>query len=130
MGPQPYPTFMFLNVGSKLKDDAYQVMDYLSTEAFLTEKAKAATFIPALSSANITKVFGQDAPLYKGRNISAIPLNNMAKPSPQSKYYSTATTQLGTNALRGILYEGKDINTALREAEEAVKKAIEADKNK
>ncbi|MEF3304006.1 extracellular solute-binding protein [Paenibacillus sp. GYB003] len=129
-GPQPYPTFMFLNVGSKYKDDAYQVMDFLSTEAFLTEKAKAATFIPALSSPNIPKVFGQDAPLYKGRNIAAIPLKNMAKPSPQSKYYSAATTQLGTNALRGILYEGKDVNTALRDAEEAVKKAIEADKNK
>ncbi|WP_158606694.1 ABC transporter substrate-binding protein [Paenibacillus ginsengarvi] len=130
VGAQPYPTFMFLNVGSKFKDEAYQVMDYLSTEEFLTEKAKAATFIPALSSSNIPKVFGQDAPLYKGRNISAIPLKNMAKPSPQSKYYSTATTQLGINALRGILYEGKDMNTALRDAEEAVKKTIEADKNK
>jgi hypothetical protein len=39
---------MFLNVGSKYKD----VMDFLSTETFLTEKAKAAMFIPALSSAN------------------------------------------------------------------------------
>ncbi|MFC3768990.1 extracellular solute-binding protein [Paenibacillus sp. GCM10012303] len=128
-GPQPYPVFAFLNVGSKHKDDAYQVMDFLSTEEFLTEKAKAATFIPALSSDNIPKVFGQDAPLYKGRNIAAIPLKNMAKPSPQSKYYSVAGAHL-TNALRGILYEGKDVNTALRDAEEAVKKAIEADKNK
>lgn len=130
LGPQPYPTFMYLNVGSKYKDDAYQVMDYLSTEEFLTEKAKAATFIPALSSTNIPKVFGQDAPLYKGRNLNAIPLKNMAKPSPQSKYYSAATIQLGTNALQGILFGGKDINTALREAEETVKKTIEADKNK
>lgn len=128
-GPQPYPVFMFLNVGSKYKDDAYQVMDFLSSETFLTEKAKAATFIPSLSSANVSKVFGQDAPLYKGRNVAAIPLKNMAKPSPQSKYYSAATAQL-TNALRGILYEGKDINTALRDAEEAVKKTIEADKHK
>ncbi|MDF2713581.1 MAG: hypothetical protein K0R28_506, partial [Paenibacillus sp.] len=58
------------------------------------------------------------------------PLKNMAKPSPQSKYYSAATIQLGTNALQGILFGGKDINTALREAEETVKKTIEADKNK
>ncbi|WP_147433483.1 hypothetical protein [Paenibacillus ginsengarvi] len=56
-------------------------------------------------------------------------LTEKAKPSPQSKYYSAATAQL-TNALRGILYEGKDLNTALRDAEEAVKKTIEADKNK
>ncbi|MBD2862874.1 extracellular solute-binding protein [Paenibacillus oceani] len=128
-GPQPYPVFTFLNVGSKHKDDAYQVMDFLSTEEFLTEKAKAATFIPALSSDNIPKVFGQDAPLYKGRNVAAIPLKNMAKPSPQSKYYSTAGQHL-TIALRGILYEGKDVNTALRDAEEAMKKTIEADKKK
>ncbi|MBD2864536.1 extracellular solute-binding protein [Paenibacillus oceani] len=129
-GAQPYPTFVYLNIGSKYPDEAYQVMDYLTSEEFLTEKAKAATFIPALNSQNIQQVFAQDTALYKGKNISAIPLKNMAAPSPQSKYYSTATTQLGVHALRGILYEGKDINTALREAEEAVKKVIQEDKNK
>ena len=130
LAPQPYATYVYLSVTSKHKDDAFQVIDYLTSEEFLIEKAKQATFLPALNSAKVMAAFGQDAPMYKGKNVQAIPMSNMAAPSPQSKYFSWATAEVGVNAINAIILEGKDINTALREAEEAVTKRIAEDKAK
>jgi multiple sugar transport system substrate-binding protein len=130
VGAQPYPTFMMLGSGSKHKEDAFQVINYLASEEFMLNKAKTTVFLPLLSSQTVKAAFGQDAPMYKGKNLGAIITPQKAAPSPQSPYFTAAGTQLGTNVLQAVAIEGKDVNSALREAEEAVLKQVAADKMK
>jgi multiple sugar transport system substrate-binding protein len=128
VGAQPYPTFMSVASVSKYKDEAFEVVNYLTSEPFLLKRTKEATFLPLLSSQNVRDAFGQDAPMYKGKNTKAIIPAKKAAPSPLSKYYSDAGIQLGTDAVSRIVIEGKDINTSLREGEEAIAAKVAADR--
>jgi hypothetical protein len=68
--------------------------------------------------------------MYKGKNIKVMMPIKPASPSPQSKYFSASSSRLATTVVQDVVLKGKDLNTALREAEETIVKQIETDKSK
>ncbi|RKN77147.1 extracellular solute-binding protein [Paenibacillus ginsengarvi] len=129
-GAQVYPYHLYMASSGKHQDQSFEVMQYLLSDEFQTAKSKQALFVSLLKSEAVRGAFGQDAPMYKGKHIQAMMPGKPAAPSPQSKYFSASTSRLATTAVQDIVLKGKDVNTALREAEEAIVKQIEADKNK
>jgi multiple sugar transport system substrate-binding protein len=80
-----------------------------------------------LKDSAIQKVFGQDVPALKGKNIGFI---SGYKNQPVNRRYvhdKFINPEVDKAAAR-VIEEGQDINTSLRIAEEAANKAIEADK--
>ncbi|TMV48448.1 extracellular solute-binding protein [Paenibacillus mesophilus] len=129
VGPQPYPNGFWLARTSKYKDQAFQVMAYLASEEFQLAGVKKGEFLSALKSDTLRKAFGQDAAMYKGKNIKAMLPEKFAPATPIGKYNSVAETNLLT-AFNNIILANKDPNTALREAEEAANKKIQEELSK
>jgi multiple sugar transport system substrate-binding protein len=125
--PQVYPVYLFISVNSKVKDQAFEVLSFLSSEPFHMQKSREGSFVSLLQSDAVRKAFGQDAPMYKGKNVAAMISGKTAAPSPQSKYYADASSILNTGVFAQVAIGKKDVNTALREAEENLIKKIEAD---
>ncbi|MEF3304860.1 ABC transporter substrate-binding protein [Paenibacillus sp. GYB003] len=130
VGAQVYPYHLYLASNGKYKDQSFEVIQYLLSDEFQLAKSKKALFVSLLKSEAIRSAFGQDAPMYKGKHIQAMMPGKPAAPSAQSKYFSASTSRLATTVVQDVVLKGKDLNTALREAEEAIVKQIEADKNK
>jgi ABC-type glycerol-3-phosphate transport system substrate-binding protein len=130
VGAQVYPNFLYTSSTSKYKDDAFEIISYLTSDEFQMKKSKEGSLIPLIKNDAILHAFGQDSAMYKGKNIEAMLPVNPALPSPQNEYYATAASELGTGAFAEVVLGTKDINTAMRDAEEAVIKKIEADKIK
>ncbi|MDF2726163.1 MAG: extracellular solute-binding protein family 1 [Paenibacillus sp.] len=127
---QVYPYHLYLSSNSKHKDQSFEVIQYLLSDDFQMSKSKKALFVSLLKSDAVRNAFGQDAPMYKGKNIKAMFPGKPASPSPQSKYYSASTSRMATNVVQDVVLKNIDLNTSLRDAEEAIVKQIEADKNK
>lgn len=72
----------------------------------------------------IAKAFGSELEVLKGKNTSAAFYNNVA-PSPQSPALSTNGANMLSKEFDAVIQGAKDVNTALRSAEEAINKAIE-----
>jgi multiple sugar transport system substrate-binding protein len=127
---QVYPYHLYLASNGKHKDQSFEVIQYLISDQFQLEKSKKALFVSLLKSDAIRSAFGQDAPMYKGKNIKVMMPSKPASPSPQSKYFSASSSRLATTVVQDVVLKGKDLNTALREAEEMIVKQIETDKSK
>ncbi|MEF3309971.1 ABC transporter substrate-binding protein [Paenibacillus sp. GYB004] len=129
VGPQPYPNAFWLTNTSKHKDQAFQVMAYLASEEFQLPGVKRGEFISALKSEELRKAFGQDAAMYKGKNSKAIVPAKFAPAAPIGKFNSVAEGNLLTG-YNNVILGKKDVNTALREAEEATNKKIQEELKK
>ncbi|MEF3302675.1 ABC transporter substrate-binding protein [Paenibacillus sp. GYB003] len=108
---------------SKHKDAAFQVVSYLLTKEPQLELVKNGV-LSALVDPEIDKSFGANLSVLKGKNVQAI---LKAKPAP--KYKMTIYDQLAMNefnkALADVQKGTKDINTALRDANESANKEIQ-----
>lgn len=113
---------------SKHKEDAFRVITALLSAEAQSEAAKNG-WMPILDKAEVQQHLLTNSALYKGKNIKAFYYNELAAPYPMTKYDAIATSRY-TEALRSYVYGSKDLNTTLREAEEATNKAIEAEKAK
>ncbi|MCC2684615.1 MAG: family 1 extracellular solute-binding protein [Paenibacillaceae bacterium] len=120
---------LYLSKGSKHKDDAFQIINYLINDENELLNAKAGR-LPSIVNPEIRKQFGTDVPALKGKNMNVIYNYKAAKQFTPTSYDQIATNAV-TSAYYNSVYSGdKDINTALREAQEAADKAIAEQKNK
>jgi multiple sugar transport system substrate-binding protein len=71
----------------------------------------------------IQQAYAQDLAFMKGKNIPAIFKTGLAKPYEATLYDTAAMNALSVE-LKNIVTKGKDVNTALRDAEEAANKKI------
>jgi multiple sugar transport system substrate-binding protein len=124
VGPQPYPTGFFVTSMSKHKEDAFQVSAFLASEEYQLEWVKKGEFLTALKSSKLRSSFGSETDFYKGKNIKAMLPEKYAAPSAITRYNSTAESQM-SSAFTKIILNQADLNTALRQAEEAANKAIQ-----
>jgi ABC-type glycerol-3-phosphate transport system substrate-binding protein len=124
--PQGNPRYMFISNTTKNKDHAFQALTALLSEDIQTQFSKSGIG-SSLNNDSIKKAFGQDVPQLKGKNTGAIFYNPLAE-----------TVELNSvninNALDGqfrkVMEGGKDVNTALRDAEEAINKLLEEENKK
>jgi multiple sugar transport system substrate-binding protein len=102
---------------SKNKDAASMVVAYLLSSEPQLELAKYG-LLPSLNDEELNRHFGEGMPIFKGKHLEAI-FNS--KPAP--KYTMTPYDSIAMSSFTGSFKEVesgiKDINTALREANEA-----------
>lgn len=125
VGAQPYPVYLGLSSTSKHKDAAFLAISaLLSGEVQIDRSAKYGVFSP-LKDPTAKASFG-DAGMWKGKNIRAFTAQKTAAPAPATKAeFKTIIEGELNKAFLSVVTGEKDINTALREAEEASDKAIQ-----
>jgi multiple sugar transport system substrate-binding protein len=127
IGTQPYPNILFVTATSKYKDQAVEVLKFLTSDEYQLDMAKRG-FIPILKDEKIRKAFAQDMG-YKDKNVvNAVFYNKVAATAPKTKYDGIVSGALNKQLI-GLIKGEVDLNTALRQAEEEANKGIEAAKS-
>ncbi|WP_239634879.1 extracellular solute-binding protein [Paenibacillus sp. H1-7] len=122
LGPQAYPTYFYITTTSEHKDQAFQALTFWTSDEFQQDNAKKGYFVPISSNPEVMKAFGQENPLYKGKNVMALRPKKYAPAGDVTKYDNAASR---VPDLKSVIQGKKDINTVLREATESVNKTIE-----
>jgi len=123
LGPQPYPLYFYLSAASELKEEAFEVLTYLTSDEFQLENSKKG-ILTALNNKDIQMAFAQNYPEFKNKNIKAILPAKLAPSAYRSKYDGIARGELEQAFISAAMGE-KDINTAMREAEDSANKKID-----
>ncbi|MDF2725441.1 MAG: extracellular solute-binding protein family 1 [Paenibacillus sp.] len=126
---QTYPNIYAVSSTSPYKDDAFDVIAFMTSDEVQLAKSKRGTF-STLAGKEVRSVFGQEAPEFiKKKNLAIFAESNTyTTPTNISEYTSTANTELN-NSLNEVISAGKDVNTALREAAEKANQKIEQAKS-
>ncbi|RKN84952.1 ABC transporter substrate-binding protein [Paenibacillus ginsengarvi] len=122
IGTQTYPTYYYITGTSKYKEQAFEIISYLTTDEFQTLQAKKG-YAPIVKNPEIAKQIGQDTDVLKGKNVKSLLPDKFASPVMLSRQ-SAATETAMYKALEDIVQNKTDINSALRTAAEAADKAI------
>jgi multiple sugar transport system substrate-binding protein len=128
------PPYWSITRQSKLKDEAFAViLDLLSEEVQLKQSKEGK--IPTLSDKKLEQAFGADTPALKGKNTKAVFYQPFADPTPLRKsdlpFVPLGTQQsIISTAFEKVAKQGIDVNTALRDAQEQVKKELDKVKAK
>jgi multiple sugar transport system substrate-binding protein len=113
---------MGISKTSKHKVDAFQAIEFF-TSPELQKKINRGGRLTALADESIRRDFAADVEVLKGKNIAGALSVKPAKMIPPHEYNAVIDGRL--NATVAELAMGtKDINTLLREAQEAADKAI------
>lgn len=124
IGPQPYPTYFNITNTSKHKEQAFEVIAYLTSEEFQRQMARQGMF-PALKDRTAAmQEFGANLPFMKTKNIDAFLPKTFASPVKPSEFQAVVHPPL-VKAFEAVLLGTKDVNTALRDAAEEAEKAIQ-----
>lgn len=107
---------------SKYKDQAMEIIKLMLSDEVQKEGAGILR-LTALKSEEVRKETGKNYPSISTKNINALYVNKLAPTKEATKYDEIARTALPTHFLNYALGK-KDLNTALREAEEEVNKKI------
>ena len=108
---------------SKHKDEAFQVIaNVLSDE--VQEKLARTGRIPTIQNEELEKLYGADIPVLQGKTIA-----NIFKTEPREVVkpheFESDVRKFVNDAAKRIALEGIDVNTAIREADEAIKKELQ-----
>ncbi|GAA3406072.1 ABC transporter substrate-binding protein [Paenibacillus hodogayensis] len=117
--------FLGISRLSKHKEEVLQVIQLLTDDSIQTKITENGRFT-ALSSEAIKNKYGANMKSMKGKNIEAVFKSAFAPPYQPTTYDGLTNVPLN-NAAKSIMDGTLDINTALRQAEEASNRAIEAE---
>jgi multiple sugar transport system substrate-binding protein len=126
IGTQVNAPFYAIPPTSTQKDEAFKVIAYLLSDEIQLANNKEGR-LTVLKSEQIRKQFGTNIKELSGKHIDAALALAPAKPRSYTLYDNLGVVRL-QQALSSVAVENKDINTALREAEELLNKDIEANK--
>jgi multiple sugar transport system substrate-binding protein len=113
-----------ISATSKHKDTAFMVIQFLTDESVQTLIAKSGK-PSSLEDPKYEKMFGQDLVTIKGKNIQSVFFNEPNIGDAVWEYSETAWKHLRV-AAKEVMDGKKDVNTALRNAEEAANKEIDS----
>lgn len=121
-GTQMNAPYFAITPMSKHKDDAFQFLSFIvSDEAQTALSAKGN--VPVIRSEKAAQAFGSEYPELKGKNLQAFMKDTIASPAPYTRYDDIARTSMFRKLVE-VEQGRKDVNTALREAEEEINKKI------
>ena len=126
-GLAPFPQHMLVTAQSKHKDDAFLVLETMLSEEVQMARGRDAGIAPALTKKTVQDQFMKGVEFAAGKNVSAFFKNEFAAPRKGTPYDKLAITEVN-NALTSVLQGKKDVNTALRDAEEQTVKLIAEEK--
>lgn len=122
--------FLLISQNSKHQKEAFQVISAVLSDDAQLDSAKKGSSVPPLAKKEITDQFGTESQVLKGKNVQAIfkhrPVPYHNKPS---KYDAIADAQLNSAGLQ-LFGNTKDINTIIRETEEAINNKVAAEAGK
>ncbi|TMV52321.1 extracellular solute-binding protein [Paenibacillus mesophilus] len=108
---------------TKYQDDAIKVLEVVtSDEVQLLGARKTARMSPLLKE-DMKKQFGAEVSYLKGKNVQAL-FKSGVSPSPLYSIYESNGKKIGQQKFRDYLADKIDLNTALRQADEEINKAI------
>ncbi|MFE5322080.1 ABC transporter substrate-binding protein [Paenibacillus sp. NPDC056579] len=113
---------MVLSKTSSNKDDAFRVISAVLSDEVQMDMSRQGRY-SVLKDSKIKDAFGLDLTWMAGKNLKAVNMTP-AKPYAQTVYDKEGITAV-RNALKASVKDGKDTNTALREAAEAFNKKID-----
>ncbi|MEF3306807.1 ABC transporter substrate-binding protein [Paenibacillus sp. GYB003] len=124
VGSQMNAPFLAIPPNSPHRDEAFKVIAFFLSDEMQTDNARAGR-VPVLKAENVVNTFGEKLPFLKGTNYAkAVFADTIGKPIRVTKYDGTVRSQLSV-AIVDVATGKKDVNTALRDAEENANKAIE-----
>jgi ABC-type glycerol-3-phosphate transport system substrate-binding protein len=114
---------LIVTPNAKDKDAAFQVISTVVSDAVQEEASRLGTMSP-LKSLEVQKTFGSKLPFLNGKNIPAV---YQLKPAWRKiSDYDDVANKIVTDHFKDI-NQGKDINTIIRETEEAINQTIAAE---
>ncbi|ULL17213.1 extracellular solute-binding protein [Paenibacillus sp. H1-7] len=110
---------------TKHMDQVLQVIEVLTSDEVQMNVSKAGSVSPLKSEA-VQKAFGQNDPTLKNKNVAGIV---KSKPVKYPIYlYREIAEPLTTKKFDALLKDSGDVNTALRELDEEIEKAVQIEK--
>lgn len=121
---------MSITAQSVHKQEAFRVIETILSDEVQLDLSRNGR-MSILSSDIVKEQFGTGIPELAGRglNLSGMTKLKLTVPPIEGKYWASDTNAVLTGALAGILKKEKDINTAMREADEQINKIVEQKKN-
>lgn len=126
VGTQPLVGGFSITSTSKVKDQAMNLIKYVTSDDAQMILSKKASALTVLNNKEIQDAFGSDT-AFKDKNLKAIFANKFAEVSSRSTENQIVLDEI-LKVIPNVLSNTKDINSALREAEEAANQAITAKK--
>jgi len=124
VGPQGYGTYWNIASTSKNKDFAFELLAHLTSDEVQKKFAKGGA-IPVVNTPDVIQSLDKDSGRFKGKNLNAFFPSKRPVPSYVTKYDNAISKHM-TAAYTAVAEGKKDVNTALREAEEQAMKDIAA----
>lgn len=109
---------------SKVKDEAFEVISYLMSDEVQMALSRDG-YITSLNNKGIQNALAADVAVLKNKNLASLFKYDKAGAYVVSPYFIGNVPSLLNNAFVKIGSGQQDINTALREAEEAMNKAVQ-----
>jgi multiple sugar transport system substrate-binding protein len=115
---------LILGAQSKHKQEAFAVIQYLTTSKEVQNLMSLEGKIPALNVSDVAQNYGKSVPFLQGKNVQSLFKSKMA---PLPKFHpleQSAVNKPMNNALNDVLTNGVDINTALANAQEQIQQVV------
>ncbi|CAG7614056.1 ABC transporter substrate-binding protein [Paenibacillus allorhizosphaerae] len=113
---------------SKVKDAAFLVIETVLSDEVQLDFSRNAK-MSVLTSDKVKQEFGKGIPEFQGKPLNLVSMVNLKPSVPRiSQYQGSDTNKIVSDAYEVVLRKEKDINTALREADEALNKLVESKK--
>jgi multiple sugar transport system substrate-binding protein len=122
-GPNSNPYGYFLSKNSPNREMAFLAISALLNEDSQLEAARTNAYVPVIKDRSYLNTIGDSVPELQGKNAKGLVPRKYGESIPTDKYISAATSSLNT-AFYDVVAGKKDINSALRDAEEAANQKI------
>jgi multiple sugar transport system substrate-binding protein len=125
VGTQSYPTYFAIPNFSKHKEEAFQVIQYLTSDEIQKENAKKG-IMSVLKGDEFKELYGKESS-FKDKNYKAAFYHSFAPIMPKTKY-DTIAEKAYTKSIVDLSLGKIDLNTLLRMAEEEANKGMDSAK--
>jgi multiple sugar transport system substrate-binding protein len=122
-GRDDHTAFLILSNTSPHKDQAMQVIKLLTSKESQLIQSRSGR-VPASGDPEVIKQFGQDIPQLRNKNLSAI-FEYPLTPAIEYTIYDTDILSILRGIRKEVAVNKKDVNTALREAQEQAEKKMD-----
>lgn len=122
IGGQANPVAYFPAVTSKHKDTVFEMMAWLTSEEYQLQQSKKG-ILPIIDNEKVREAFATEVPELQGKNVQALVSQASAVPSIKTDQYADGHGAIFAAMIQVATGE-KDINTALRDADELLNQKI------
>jgi multiple sugar transport system substrate-binding protein len=116
--------FLMVPPTGKNQNVVYHVLQLLLSPDFQANMNRSSVRMSILNKPDILKDYTKDLKIYDGKNLAGI-FKATPAPVPPGTIYDNKIYTILKNAQKDMAQKGTDINTVLRQADEAANKAIE-----